>query len=95
MKTLRPEGGSSVGTAQGKIKRISKIIARFYKTLACSIGTEDTQDPITFDEVYTGDKELPVPSLYDRKGQLVVTTDKPLPLTLISLMPKVGVGDET
>lgn len=93
MKTLRPEGGSQIGTSQGKKKRIPKIRARFYKTLACQVGTEDKQDRITFDELFTGDKTLPVPGQWDDDGRLVVTSDKPLPLTLISLQPSINVSD--
>ena len=94
MKTLRPEGGSQVGTAQGKIKRIPKITARFYRTGDCKIGPAARQDRFSFTDIYTGDKELPVPMSSETDSQLIVTSDKPLPLTLISLMPKIAVGDD-
>lgn len=93
MKTLRPEGGSRVGTAQGKTKRIASVVARFYKTLACQIGTEDKQDRFTFDELFTGDKPLPIPMGWEVDGRIVCTSDKPLPLTIISLMPKLSTSD--
>lgn len=93
MKTLRPEGGSQIGTAQGKVKRIPKMTARFYRTSDCKIGTVDRQDRFTFDELYTGDKDIPVPIGWEKEGQLVVTSDRPLPLTLISLMPNISVSD--
>ena len=93
MKTLRPEGGSQAGSAQGKIKRIPKITARFYRTLACKLGSTTTQDSFSFDEIYTGDKDLPVPMGWGSQGQIVVTSDKPLPLTLIALIPQISVSD--
>ena len=93
MKTLRPEGGSQIGTAQGKIKRIPNIVARFYKTLAAKLGTSDTQDEFTFSEIYTGDKTIPVPIGWERASQIVLTSAKPLPLTLISLMPNINTSD--
>lgn len=93
MKTLRPEGGSQIGTAQGKIKRIPKITARFYRTLAAQLGPVAKQDRFTFDSLYTGDKDLPVPGEWENDGRLVVTSDKPLPLTLISLQPNINVSD--
>jgi hypothetical protein len=93
MKTLRPEGGSQIGTAQGKIKRIPNIRVRFYRTLDCKIGTTVKQDRFSFDSLYTGDKALPVPIGWETDGQLVITSDKPLPLTLISLQPHINVSD--
>ena len=93
MKTLRPEGGSQLGTSQGKIKRIPNITARFYRTRACQLGIATKQDRFTFDELYTGDKNIPVPMGWDGDSQLVVTSDKPLPLTLIALMPRISVSD--
>jgi len=93
MKTLRPEGGSQIGTAQGKIKRIPNITARFYKTLACQLGASESQDRFTFDSLYTGDKDIPVPMGWETPGQLVIASDKPLPLTVISLIPRINVSD--
>ena len=93
MKTLRPEGGSRFGTAQGKVKRIPKITARFYRSLDCKIGPEAGQDRFTFDELYTGDKDLPIPIGWEKDGRIICTSDKPLPLTIISLMPNLNVSD--
>jgi len=92
---LRPEGGSSVGTGQGKIKRITKITARFYRTLAAQIGPVAKQDRFTFDELYTGDKNIPVPGEWETSGQICVTSDKPLPMMLLSLAPKISLSEDT
>jgi hypothetical protein len=93
MKTLRPEGGSQIGTGQAKVKRIPNITVRFYKTLACQLGGVDTQDRFEFTEIYTGDKKIPVPAGWDNAGQLIITSDKPLPLTVIALCPNLNVSD--
>jgi hypothetical protein len=92
MKTLRPEGGSALGSSQGKVKRIPNVTARFYRTLAAKIGAT-TQDSFTFTELYTGDRAIPVPIGWTVDGQLTLSSDKPLPLTLISLMPNINVSD--
>ena len=93
MKTLRPEGGSQIGTAQGKVKRIPKMTVRFYKTLSCKIGTDDTQDSFTFDELFTGDKDLPLPIGWEKDSRIVCTSSKPLPLAIIALMPNLNTSD--
>jgi hypothetical protein len=93
LKTLRPEGGSQLGSSQGKVKRIPKITARLYKTLACQLGTTDTQDRLDITELTTGDKDMPMPMGWEKESQIVVTSDKPLPLTLIALMPNLHTSD--
>jgi hypothetical protein len=93
LKTLRPEGGSALGSSQGKVKRIPKITARLYKTLACQLGTTDTQDRLDITELTTGDKDMPMPMGWEKESQIVVTSDKPLPLTLIALMPNLHTSD--
>lgn len=93
MKTLRPEAAIAAGTIQGKLKRIFKITARFYRTGACQLGSSSKQDRITFSGLETAEKDLPVPMSDEKEGQLVVTSDKPLPLTLIALMPRISTSD--
>lgn len=98
--TLRLEAGSANGTAQGKIKRINKVNVRFFETLGAKVGPdEDTTDIIPFRSTsdpmdsspprFTGDKELPFPSGYNKEGEIVIRQDQPLPMTVLSIMPLV------
>ncbi len=100
IKTLRLEAGSANGTAQGKIKRINKVNIRLFDTLGAKVGpTEDKTDIIPFRSTsdlmdsspprFSGDKELPFPSGYDKEGEIVIRQDQPLPLTVLSIMPLV------
>jgi len=101
LQTMRLEAGGEGGTAQGKVKvkRIGKVTARLYETLGCKIGTPDKQDEIYFrttsdkmDEpipLFTGDKDIQFPSRFDKDAFIVIKQELPLPLTVISLMPKL------
>lgn len=44
MRTMRMEAGSPLGTAQGKIKKITHIVIRFFKSLGGWYGPDDTLD---------------------------------------------------
>jgi hypothetical protein len=92
MKTLRPDGGSQLGSSQGKVKRIPNITARFYRTLAAKIGIT-TQDSFTFTELFTGDKAIPTPMGWEKEGQITLTSSKPLPMTLIALIQHINTSD--
>lgn len=102
LKTLRvdaPVGGGS--TLQGLKKKIYEIMIRFYETVGCSLGDVDTQDDIVFREVeyepdmqiplFTGTKTVTFPSRIDHDAHVVVETEEPLPLTITSIIRKIGV----
>jgi hypothetical protein len=101
IRPLRIEAGSVIGTAQGAIKRINRCFVRFYKTMSAKIGmigSEQTSDlesihfhegstPIgQSPELFTGDKNVLMPSTYDRDGYLSIEQDDPLPFSVISII---------
>ena len=99
LKTMRLEAGSVSGTAQGKIKRIGKAVVRLYKSLGCQMGTVTKQDIISFRNasdptdivtpLFSGDKTILMPSLYDSDSFIVIKQTDPLPLNILSIMPCV------
>lgn len=101
--TLRSEGGSQIGTSQGKKKRINNVTIRMYRTLGIKIGSSDKQDDVYFrdstmamDEavpLFTGDKMIHLPNGWEEGGQLYLTSDYPLPITVIAMFPRIDVSD--
>ena len=101
MLTLKLEAGANPGdSAQGRIKRISDIIVRMYKSVGIEIGSaEGNVDSIPFrssvlamDEAippFTGDKKIPFRSTHGTEGQIYLQQKQPLPLTVLALMPKI------
>lgn len=102
LRTMRIEAGSptSVDTAQGKIKRIHRVITRFLRTLGGKIGPDaanmddvifrDSNDPLdAAPPLFTGDKVTEYPGDYDRDGYITITQEQPLPMTVVCLMPQL------
>ena len=104
LRTMRIEAGGADGTAQGKTKRITKVVFRFLNTLGAKAGADlDQVDTLTFRRpadpmgqppaLFTGDKLLEWPNGYDFEGYIALKQDQPLPMTLIALMPQVVTQD--
>lgn len=96
LQTMRLEAGQESGTAQGKLKKISKVVVRFYETVGCNIGTPSSQDTINFratgddtDEaidLFTGDKDIIFPGSFDEDAYVYITQDQPLPMNILALI---------
>jgi hypothetical protein len=99
VKPVRPDMPSPVGTAQGAMKRPSKAYVRVFKTLMFKMGAPPEADytpaleTVRFKpskqmgqspEIYTGDKEVFLPTTFTRDGYVYFLQDQPLPFTLVS-----------
>lgn len=101
--TMRVEAGSQLGSAQGKIKRIKKVVVRLYESLGLKAGDAIRQDVIpfrstsdlmdTYVDLYTGDVDVPFPGTWDKLGQVTLIQDQPLPLVVICLILLLEVSD--
>jgi hypothetical protein len=101
LKPMRLEAGSGDGTAQGKTKKIHGLTLRFYKTIGCKVGPdEDSQEIIVFrlgsdlmdnpTELFTGDKNLAFPGRYETDGNILITQDQPLPLSISAIIVRMA-----
>jgi hypothetical protein len=99
VKTMGLEGGSREGTSQGKQKRCHEVCLRFHQTLGGKVGPdEDHLDTIGFrtardtygnpPALFTGDKDQPFPCDWDSEVKVTVMQDQPLPMTILSIMPR-------
>ena len=104
LQTLRLEAGAADGTAQGKTKRITKVVVRFLATVGAQAGV----NPADLDEIqfrspsvpmdqavppFTGDKMVEWPGSYDFDGYMYISQPQPLPMTIVALMPQVITQD--
>ena len=98
------EAGSAEGTAQGKKKRIHEVGIKLYQTGCGLVGPdEDHLDEIvtrTMDDplgspppLFTGDYDIPFQGGYSTAGRILVRQDKPLPMTILCLMPRLDTMD--
>lgn len=106
LATMSLEAGSASGTAQGKIKRITNLIVRMYRSLGGSVGpSHDKTNALEFRRpsqamdaavpLYTGDSPpMPWPGGYERGAQIWYVNNQPLPVTLVALMPVISTSDD-
>lgn len=102
LTTMRVEAGAEQGVAQGKIKRIHKIVFRLLDTLGGRAGKEGkTLDEIMYRSssapmdgppaVQTGDtREMHWPEGYETEGRVTIVQDQPLPMTVVAIMPELS-----
>ena len=104
LKTMRIDAGSQDGTSQGKTKRIYEVTARLFETVGVEVGPDlNNMERIPFrtsaDPMdqgippFTGDKEVEFRGNYDTDGFMMVRQTQPLPLTLLSLYPRLVTND--
>lgn len=103
LETMRIEAGSTDGTAQGKTKRIHRLVLRLYQTLGGKIGPAGKEDEINYRDssmpmnnppaVYTGDYLMLYPEGYTRNGRIRVINDQPFPMTVVALYPQLETED--
>lgn len=104
MYSLRNNSGAADGTAQGKTKRIHRVIWRFHDTLGGQVGPDaDNLDLLVFREggdpmdtavpLFTGDVEVEWDSAYDKDAQMYYRQSQPLPSTIVALMPQLHTQD--
>jgi len=104
LETLRMESGADDGIAQGKIKRIHGVTARFFKTVGAELGPdEDNLDRLPFrdssmsmDEavpLFTGDKEIYFPAGYENDARVVIRQSQALPMTVLAIMRRSNTFD--
>lgn len=104
--TSRVEAGAADGTAQGKMKRIDRVVIRLWESLGGKVGrlnpetNEVEADPVNTRKLETaldlpglwsGDVELTgFPSGYDFDGRVWFGTEDPLPFHVVSIYPRVS-----
>jgi len=90
------------GTAQGRPKRTPSLIARVYCSGTFKAGYDEANlDVVSFrtsdmamgspPDLFTGDKQIMCENRFGRENRLMIVQDKPLPLTLIAIMPETEI----
>jgi len=104
--TMSLEAGAANGTAQGKLKRLTNVIARLYRSLGGNLGpTRDNTETLNFRRpsrpmgspppLFSGDTEpIPWRGGYERSARIWYTNDQPLPVTLLALLSVVSTNDD-
>lgn len=105
-KTMRIEAGAADGTAQGKYKRIHRVIFRLFqsvglKVLATGNGQYMIPEPFRSSAdrmdnpvaLFTGDKRWAWEGGYEIEGQVFWRQDQPLPSNILSITVQLETQD--
>lgn len=105
IEPMELNAGSADGTAQGKTKRITNMVIRFFRSLGGRAGPPDGElqtlvmrtpsDPMNNPPpLFTGDVEVPWPGGYSRQAFIRYENDQPLPVTIVAMMPILVTNDD-
>lgn len=91
VQPMKLEAGATIGTSQGQLKKIDHFYLRFFETAACKIGPdEDNQKDVMFDfqdeNLFSDDVRIGAQGGATREGDMVLTSDKPLPVTILAIV---------
>lgn len=104
LTTMDLEAGAADGVAQGKKRRLHRVIVRLINSLgmrvgASATGTEDVvfRDPQTaMDQsppLFSGDKSVAFPKGWDTQAVITVLQEQPMPCTVVALIPHMTTMD--
>ena len=104
LTTMDIDAGAADGTAQGKPKRIHRVVARFLDSLGCRVGWHGGQmEEVIFrdgtmpmdqsPDLFTGDKVVSFPKGWDRRASITVEQNQPLPCTIVGLIAQMTTMD--
>ena len=104
LQTMRIESKSDEGTSQSRTKRINEVTLRLHESVGVEVGASlsdmeripfrssaaamDTAVPL-----FTGDKQVEFRDDFNTDGHIYVRQTQPLPLTIISIYPRITVND--
>lgn len=98
--TSNIETGSPLGSSQGLMKKVHQGIIRFFRTGYAKFGrkTQAQLDSLQLrppglpsnapTPLFTDDKYVNFPAAYDRKAQMAIETNRPLPMSVTSVAMK-------
>lgn len=103
LKPMKLEIPLPMGTMQGRVKRIFKIVIRLYETQECQVGEVlDNLEDIIFrtgesllgeaPSLFSGDKEVVFRGDFGISGDIYIVSENPVPITVTALMPILEVA---
>lgn len=104
LKPMRLEFAGSRGSAQTRIKRITEVGIRLYRSLGGKAGPDPTRlEPLLYRSsadamdgppaLFTGDKSVRFPQGWNTEGVLTLVQDQPLPMTVLLIAPTLALNE--
>lgn len=104
LSTMDIEAGALDGTAQGKSRRIHRVVVRLNNSLGMRVGAENASgEDVVFraartamdqsPPLFTGDKVVAFPKGWGTDAVVTVLQEQPLPCTIVALIPQLTTMD--
>ena len=95
LTSMRLEAGAADGTAQGKTKRIPRVVVRLEETgEGLLYGPDLDEYQIDAGTLYSGDtSKLPWPGGYEQAARVNLEHNQPTPCTVVAIFPQVATED--
>ncbi len=104
LKPMRLEFAGSRGSAQTRIKRITEVGIRLYRSLGGKAGPDLARlEPLLYRSsadamdgppaLFTGDKNVRFPQGWNTEGVLTLVQDQPLPMTVLLIAPTLALNE--
>ncbi len=104
LSTMDIEAGALDGTAQGKSRRIHRVVVRLNNSLGMRVGAEDaSSEDVVFraartamdqsPPLFSGDKVVAFPKGWATQAVVTVLQEQPLPCTVVALIPQLTTMD--
>jgi hypothetical protein len=101
LTSLDIEAGVPDGSAQGRLRRLFRVVLRLRHSLGARVGFDTANlEDIVFREggmamdqsppLFTGDKIVPFPKGWSRAAKITVVQDQPMPCTIVALIPQIS-----
>jgi hypothetical protein len=98
------DAGAADGTAQGKARRIHRVVVRLINSLGCKIGADEgpletlilRDGSMPMDQaprLFTGDQTVVFPKGWGRAARIAVLQDSPLPCSVVALVAQLSTMD--
>ena len=103
LQPMRLDAALRDGTAQGRLKKIHEVGIRVYRSGAFKAGRDEANLDIVIDrdrtiilgapyDLFTGDLLLGYDDRWEKNARIMIVQDKPMPLTVVAIMPEVSIS---
>lgn len=95
VKPMRIEIPLRAGSSQGRKKRIHEIVTRLFETMGATYGPDENTQKRLLDvvEPFSGDVSSGFPGSYETEGDVMIIQDKPYPISVTCIVPKMEVPE--
>lgn len=91
------------GTAQGRLKKLQNILIRVYNSGPFKVGRDENNLDVVIDrersvtlgepyDLFSGDLRVGLEGRWEPDARLMIVQDKPMPLTILGIMPQLDIS---